>query len=344
MKIKKENDLKILESIDLFSEQLKQAFFEMNKLRLPADYKKIDEIVVCGMGGSSLGTDIIKSLYFKNLKKPIYIINGYNLPNWVSKNTLIIGSSYSGNTEETVSCVKEAFKKKLKLFVITTGGLLEQFAFANSIPFYVFDPVNNPSAQPRMGLGYSIMSQLVLFKKIGVLNITDSLIKKTINNVSKSANNKKPIASKNAEKIKGSVPIIVASEFLSGNAHTLANQINENAKTFSNFFILPELSHHLLEGLIKPKNINKNLLFFFLESDSYSNIIKQRIKITKRVLAQNKIKALSYKAKQKDKLAQSLEMIIFGSYLSLYLAITNNVDPLKIPVVDYFKKQLKKKG
>ena len=135
---------------------------------------------------------------------------------------------------------------------------------------------------------------------------------------------------------------MIASGFLSGNAHVLANQINENAKTFANYFIISELNHHLLEGLKFPNNNSKNLHFFFFESDLYHPRNQKRYAITKDTLNKFKISHFSYHLTGKTELEQSFEALLFGTYVAFYLAILNSIDPSSIPWVDYFKEELGK--
>jgi len=331
----------IASSIESLPYQCQQAWNEAKRIKLPSSYFRVKEIVVCGMGGSALGTDFLRYNLYDELKLPVNIINDYQIPAYVSRDSLVIISSYSGNTQESLSCFKKAIKKKSKIIIITAGGKLAQIAKRNNIPAYIFEPRFNPSNQPRMGLGYSIMAQLAIFNQLGFLRIKEREIKKAFTNLIAKEDMRKK-AKILACKIKDKIPLIVAAEFLSGNAHILANQINENAKNFAAYFLLPELNHHLMEGLKYPQ-ANKNLVFLFLESNSYTKILKKRIFITKKVLKKNKIFYLSYITSCKGKLVEGLEVLIFGSWLSFYLALLNNVNPSLIPFVDYFKKELEKK-
>jgi glucose/mannose-6-phosphate isomerase len=187
-----------------------------------------------------------------------------------------------------------------------------------------------------MGLGYSIIGQLGLLKKCGVLNADNKEIEKTLETLRNKDNSAKAFATK----LKNKTPVIVASEFLSGNAHIVANQINENAKCFATYFELPELNHHLMEGLKNPATNKKNLMFFLINSDLYLPRNRKRYKILKTVLAKNKINFLEYRPIAKSKFLQVFEVLSFGSYLSFYLAMTYNFDPSPVPWVDFFKKQL----
>jgi len=182
-KIKKLDSKNMLGSIQLLDHQVKEVWEIAKKLKIPANYKKVNRLVVMGMGGSALGAHIIKSLYFDKLKLPVEIVNNYHLPAYVDKNTLVLCSSYSGSTEEVISATTEAKNKKIKLVVICSGGKLGEFARANKIPALIFTTNNNPCGSPRMGLGYSIFGQLILLNKIGLIKFNQpdlNLVIKTI--------------------------------------------------------------------------------------------------------------------------------------------------------------------
>lgn len=335
-KIKKLDKAKLLFSIELLTEQCTSAWREVQKIKIPANYRDVENIVISGMGGSALGGHLIQTLFSDKLKKPLEVVRGYTLPAYVGPKTLVILSSYSGNTEETLSAAADAKKRKAKIMGLAAGGKLKKFLEDNKYPAYIFETTHNPSNQPRMGLGYSIFGQIGLLKKCGVLNADNKEIKNTLATLK----NKDNYAESFAAKLKNKIPVIVASEFLVGNAHIMANQINENSKTFATYFELPELNHHLMEGLKNPATNKKNLLFILLNSNLYLPRNQKRYKILKNVLAKNKIRFVEYSTKSKTKFLQSFETLIFGSYLSFYLAMDYNLDPSPVPWVDFFKKQL----
>lgn len=334
-------------SIKKLSLQCEQVFNEWKNIKIAADYKKIQNIVVSGMGGSGLGAHIIKSIFKNELKFPVEIVNSYHLPAYIDKRTFLIISSYSGNTEETLSAFEEGRKRNAKMFIIASGGKLKEISKKYNIPSYIFNPEHNSCNEPRIGLGYSIFSQLLLLRKIGIISIKDIEVKQIIKNLEDfsekfSFNNKNSAALKISKKIEQKISVIIASEFLSGNAHAFSNQINENAKNFSKWFSIPEICHHLLEGLPNPKSNNKNLFFVFFNSKLYDKRNQIRYKVMQQVLKKNKIKFIEYNLSSKTKFLQSFEMLILGSYISFYLAMLNNINPSPIPFVDFFKKELGK--
>jgi len=339
----------MLGSLQLLSSQVKQVWQESCALKIPNNYKKVQNVVLMGMGGSALGTHIIKSVFGQELKLPVEIVNDYSVPNYINQKTLVIASSYSGSTEETIAGIALAKKKKAKILVICAGGKLAEIAKKDKLLALVFSTNYNPCNSPRMGLGYSIVGQLALFNKLGLLKITPKQIKDLILTIGKFENKfgvgfevKNNSAKNIALQLVGKSVWYVASEHLLGNAHTAANQLNENAKCFGGYFSIPELNHHLMEGMIFPKNNPDNLAFVFLESKFYHPRVQKRYEITKKVLEQNKISYFTYRAESKNKLEQAIEVLLFGAYVSFYLAMLSNIDPTPIPFVDYFKKEMSK--
>lgn len=347
-KIKKFDSGRALDSIEALGAQISQAWREVKDLKLPLAFKNFDKVVVNGMGGSALGADITRSLFADRLKVPLIVINSYQPPKFLDGKTLYIASSYSGATEEVIYSLDEARRKQSKTFGIASGGRLGDLIRQKKISGYVFNPQFNPSGQPRLGLGYSLGAQLGLLRKVGLLDVTEPEIKNSLAGLARWRRKfgvlhpaKNNPAKKLAVFLRNKTPLPVAAEFLSGNAHVFANQINENAKNFANYFLISEMNHHLLEGLSFPRSNAGRLAFVFFDSGLYFPPNQKRLKITRDVAAKNKIKSFYYRLSGPDKLSQALEMLVFCGYASFYLAILNNVNPSKIPWVDYFKAQLK---
>ena len=330
------------ESLKLLGRQIKQSYKETFKIKLPKNYKQINKIVVCGMGGSQLGVELVKHLFSNEIKVPIEQIRDYNLPKFVDNQTLVFLISYSGSPEEVIKIASEVKKRTNKIFVITTGGKLAKLAQKNKFPLYKFDAIYNPSKQPRTGTGYMIGSFLAVLKKLSKIQITtqeiiqfeliyEKIFKKYINS-QKIKNLAKTMVNK--------ILIIVTAEHLQGNAHILANQTQESAKQMAIYFSLPELNHHLLEGLTYPKLNMKNLQFLFFNSDKYHQRNQKRFKVTQDVFKKRgfKIKNIKFSG---TKIEQSIAMLIIGSLLAYELSKINKVDPNSIPWVDLFKKKLK---
>jgi glucose/mannose-6-phosphate isomerase len=348
-KIRKKDTSFVLASLEAFPYQVKQTWQELEKIKIPTALKEVDKILVVGMGGSALGARIIDALAFEVLDLPLEIINGYHLPAYADKQTLVIVSSYSGNTEETLSGYKEAINKNCPIFAVTTGGQLAKMAKRDQTPAYILKPKYNPSGQPRLGLGYSILAQLGLLAKCGFVRLNDSQVGEVFNYLQEIESRfalETPLAQNEAKKLahslKGKLPILVASEHLIGASHVFKNMLNENAKTFAAKFALPEMNHHLLEGLMNPRESRKVLKFLFLDSEFYDPPIQKRFQVTQDVIRRNEVETEFWQAKGRTRLIQVFETIYLAAFVSFYLAILYRVDPANIPWVDYFKKMLKK--
>jgi glucose/mannose-6-phosphate isomerase len=334
-------------SIESFGKQIESVWKEAETVKLPASYKKVKNIVVLGMGGSALGSHVIQVLFRNTLKVPLEIIGHYHVPATVTKDSLVIASSYSGTTEEIISSAKEALKKKAKIVVLTAGGVLAEWAKQHKLPVLVFSTGDNPCGSPRMGQGYMIFGQVALFSRLGLIpKITLKKILETISRQQLSFGitvpTEKNQAKQFAQKLLDKTVWYVASEHLSGNAHVAANQLNENAKRFGGYFIVPEMNHHLLEGMVFPESNKNNLAFVLLESNLYDKRVQKRYEITRNILEKNNIARLSYVCLEKDLILQACELLVFTAYVSFYSAMLQGIDPTAIPVVDFFKAQLKK--
>lgn len=345
--IKKIDSSNALASIEQLSEQVRQTWEELKNLQIPPEYSQVKNIVVAGMGGSAYGGRVIKSLFLNSLKVPIDVISDYNLPFYVDQNTLVLLSSFSGSTEETLSASEQAKKIGAKILGICSGGPLADFLKEESYPSYIFTPKHNPSNQPRLGQGYMIVGQLLLLARAGLLNFTESNVnsitqqlKKNNELYSAQVSEETNEAKKTAHYFYNGIPILICGGFLEGAIHAMRNPLNENSKQFSFYFILPELNHHLLEGLKFPESNKTNLKFWLVDSDFYSAKIKKRLALTGEVVEKNSLPTRTFKLKGSDPVTQALELVHFGNWVSLYLAVLNDLDPTPIPWVDFFKKRL----
>lgn len=323
----------VFESIKLVPEQFRRTLDQ--KIVFPKDFKTIKNVVLCGMGGSALAAHILQALNVS--LAPFYFYNGYEPPAYVGGETLFIASSYSGSTEEVLASAEVAKKRGAKIVGLAAGGVLGEWLLKNKYPFIKFDERLNPSSQPRYGLGYALGALFNVFINLG---LTDLKMADVSGAIFKSKMPAAPEAAHLAKELRNFSPIIVVSGFLEGNAHVLVNQINETCKTFSEWHAIPELNHHLMEGLRRPAG-NKYLKFLFIESDLYAKAVSTRIRITKDVVQKNKISYTMYKVSGKTKLEQVINFLTFGSLVSLMLSIDYGENPTDIPWVDYFKKQLK---
>ncbi|MBI3379195.1 bifunctional phosphoglucose/phosphomannose isomerase [Candidatus Gottesmanbacteria bacterium] len=351
IKIKNLDTKNALKSIKKLPQQIKQAWQESMAINFPQNFKTVSNIVISGMGGSTYGARIVKSLYdgAQMTKIPVELANTYWLPGYVNSDSLVILSSYSGNTEETLATAKEAKEREVKIAGITSGGQLADFLRLNNYPAYIFNPIHNPSAQPRIGVGYMVTGLLGMLAKLGYIPVgkeeiaeaTDFLDNK-IKFYEPSNSSENNLAKKLAHTCMNKIPVIIITDFLEGTAYAIRNPFHETAKQFALYFAVPELNHHLMEGLSYPPEIKDLLHFIFIDSKIYDSRNARRMQLTKSVIEKNKISFESIQLTGKTSLTQVMELIQLASWTTFYLAMLHDIDPSAIPWVDYFKKELSK--
>lgn len=333
-------------SIFRLADQLRDGLAQARRVRLPFVAKDIENVLVVGMGGSHLGADMIISALSGRLEKPVHTVNDYEVPGWVNARTLVVCSSYSGNTEESVAALRIAHQRKAKIVVLASGGALAREAKKHNLAIYHFAPTENPSGQPRLGVAYGITALLVCWKKLGVLRVDQAefnrlpvvaweAIKRFQPEVETEKNAAKQLALAWAEK----VPMIVGAPWANGNMHTFSNQIHENAKTYAAWNEIPELNHHLMEGL-RDKKIAKQFHALFIEDFKHFPGLQKRFTLTKKIFRDLGMTLSTYKPRGGIPLNQAIDLLAFSSYASWYLSIVKKVDPAPIPTVDYLKKHL----
>lgn len=339
----------VLTSVNALPQQLSQAFEEITSLKFPHSFEAIENVVVCGMGGSRFPAYIVKELFKDSLNVPYILNDDYTIPAFVNKKTLVVLSSYSGTTEEVLEAGRQADAKGAMLAGICAGGDIAKYLKQKGAPVYVFNPKYNPSGQPRIGFGYGVGSHIGLMFALRLVDSSRTEVQSALKALpslltlySVNTPETKNPAKQLARKLQGKYPYYIVSEFLTGVGNAVANQTNETAKSISSFRIIPELNHHLMEGLKFPTELHAIGTFVFFFSKLYTPSIQKRFHITKDVVEQNTIGTIWHELKGKTKLEQTFELMGLGSYLSMYSSALYQQDPNAIPFVNYFKDQLKK--
>lgn len=338
----------LLGSVEQLPEQIKDAWEQTRSLSLPASYSAVKRAVVSGMGGSALGAHVLKHLYHQDLSLPLEVVSGYHLPGYVDSDTLVVLSSYSGTTQETLSAAAEAIAQGAKIAVITSGGELAKLASQHQWPTYLIDPAHNPSGQPRMAIGYAVIGLLAFFNNLGIVSIAEADLHNLVNQlhglVKKlgvevgEGNTAKLLAYNAFDK----ALVFCASEHLVGAAHISNNQVNENAKTLTAEWPLPEFNHHYLEALSNPGKLRDDVHFFFYQSHLYTPEVGKRVELTRTLVEKLGYSVDVIQATAPTKLEQVFEVITLGAFFNFYLSILYKSDPAPIPHVDWFKEQMKK--
>lgn len=347
--MKKLDPSDVLGSTGMFADQCKQAWDESSKIVFPETYKDIYNIVVCGMGGSRFTPKTIKELFRDRITEPYEIVEDYTLPNYVDHDTLVILSSFSGTTEEVISCAEDAFKRGARVTAVVQGGRIGEMMKERGIPAYIFNPKFNPCGQPRIGGGYLLLGHLGILKSLKLIDVSDAEVTEAIEHARTVAATMKADvpANKNPAKqlaafLLDKHPFIITAEFLKGVGNGFANQINETAKMISDYRYISELNHHLMEGLKRPDTLHENAVFLFFASGLYSDSVKKRFSITDEVVKKQDVATHSVLLTGKTKFAQVLEAFTLSGFTTFYMAMLYDTDPVAIPWVTYFKEQLAK--
>jgi glucose/mannose-6-phosphate isomerase len=336
----------MIELIDKLPEQIIHAKEIVNSSSLGSFYK-IDNIVISGMGASSISGDIIKSLLRDKMDIPIFISRQYDLPKWVHKNTLIISQSYSGNTEETLSTFKHAYQKRSKIIGISSGGKLEEFCKKREVPH-----IKIPSGYaPRAAIGYSLFSALYSLEKVGILKMDlHSEVEETISVLNECKDkNKKEINENNnlskqiAKKLLNTIPQIYGFNYYVSVIKRWCTQFNENSKLICKYNEVPECNHNDIVGWSMNPEVSKNFsCLIFRDSEMESIYISKRIEFMKKLFNDVSSKVIEVHPIGKKRLAKMMYMINLGDYISYYLAILRKIDPTPVDAIMELKNELSK--
>ena len=315
--------------------QLKESISIINNFN-PKVYS-YNNIIICGMGGSAIGGDFVKNILSNDTKVPIYVNRGYDLPSWVNSNTLVVLCSYSGNTEETISCYNYSKKLTNHRLIISSGGFLLSEAIQNNIPFIELIK----GIQPRAAFGYSSTLLLLSLEKLDVTNASYiNIVKNSIDSLEKMSRELSEISGTNkaiqiASKIYKKFIIIYGTPITEIVSLRFRGQLAENSKTLSMHNTIPEQNHNEIEGFLKQKN--SVIIWIEDEDDIIQN--KNRIKFTSKVLTQLDDQIFC-KQSGSHQLERMYKNILFFDWVSFYLAILNKVDPTPVNNIMKLKKLL----
>jgi glucose/mannose-6-phosphate isomerase len=241
----------MLDHVHNFPSLCEKAWRMTMDFKLPSYNGGIKNVVILGMGGSAIGGDLVGSLASSESRIPVSVCRGYDLPPYVDAGTLVIASSYSGATEETLSAFQQAIATPAKKLAVTTGGKLKDLCDSKGIPVFAIDY----QTQPRAALPFSFFMILGLLQKLGILSDKTGEVKETIVNLNGLAVkiNEKVASSQNMAKrlasmLYGRLAVIYGAGITAEAAHRWKTQINENSKSMAFYEILPELDHNAIVG------------------------------------------------------------------------------------------------
>jgi len=312
-------------------------------------YSNPSNIIIAGMGGSAIGGELLKDWAKNKIHIPIEINRDYHLPIYANKKTLVLITSYTGDTEETLSALLDAIKNKCMIYCITSGGMLIEIAKKLNIP-YLQVPAGMP---PRAALPYMLMPLLIFLEKTELLttgvakelNEALPIIEKIEKQNAIETPIKQSLTKTLAINIENHITAIYGFGIYSGIARRFKQQINENAKMMAKWDNLPELDHNEIVGYEKTENktIEHFATIFIRDKDEPAEI-RSRIEITKKLMTTAGTKIYEVWSQGESDLAKMLSVIAVADFLSNYLAILRGVDPTPVQTIDKLKESLKKNG
>jgi bifunctional phosphoglucose/phosphomannose isomerase len=339
----------MLELIESFPDQCRDAKCIGDEFELPQEFKRSYRNIVCtGLGGSAIGADLVRSYIAEDAQIPVLINRNYTLPNFVTGETLVIVSSYSGNTEETLSAYSEAMSRGSGVIVVTSGGKLAKAAKKDDIPCLTI-PGGFP---PRCAIGYSFFTLLAILVKIGVIKDQAAAIDDAIHNLRILKDSKLGYkipykdnpAKKIAAQIFGKLPVIYGScERTDAVVTRWRGQLAENSKTLSSGNFFPEMDHNEIVGWENPKEALKDCVAIILRDAEDHPRIAKRMDATRNILKKDKRKVLEVSSSGAGLLSRIFSLIYIGDFVSFYLAILNGSDPTPVEKITMIKKEMAKK-
>lgn len=323
--------------------QCLKAWQQSRAFQLPPNYTEVDKVVILGMGGSAIGGDLLASLVADEVKAPISVQRGYDIPAFVDSGTLIIASSYSGMTEETLSSFRQAVSGPARKIVISTGGELKKLAEQNGIPVFTIDYV----AQPRAALAHSFLPLLGICQSLGLVSDKSGDVREMVQvleNMQTTIDDACPTnsnpAKQMAARLYDRLVVVYGAGILSPVAQRWKTQINENGKAWVFHEAFPELNHNAVVGYEFPDDLKERIFVILLRCQHLHPRILLRYDVTTDVLSQAAINHEVRDASGESPLSQMMSLVLFGDWVSYYLALLHETDPTPVNVIDYIKKSL----
>ncbi|MBX7226759.1 MAG: bifunctional phosphoglucose/phosphomannose isomerase [Chitinophagales bacterium] len=317
-----------------FSNQLKRAKEIGEAATINAHSHEIRNVFISGLGGSGIGGTIVAQLVQHELSVPVIVNKDYFVPAFVGQHTLVIISSYSGNTEETINVLKTVQKTGAKVVIITSGGQAQQIAQEQGYDHIIIDG----GMPPRSCFGYSFVQQFYILHGLGLIN---DGFKADLNNAIHLLEAQEAAIQIEAEhlakNLKGYLPIIYSDASYEGVAIRFRQQINENSKMLCWHHVIPEMNHNELVGW-RAKHSEAKVVFLRNETDYVRN--QERMEFLKSVVKGYCGEILEVHSKGNSPIERTLYLIHLTDWVSQYLGVANGFDPIEIDVINHLKSTL----
>jgi glucose/mannose-6-phosphate isomerase len=305
------------------------------------DTSKVRNICFGGMGGSAIGADLIRAYSLKSCPYPVQVNRHYEIPNYINENTLFIACSFSGNTEEIVSALKSAMKKGAQVIGVTSGGELKKLAIHHE-----FDYIQIPGGMPpRAALAYNFVPLFRIFQTLGYLDETDEVLDDTYALLKEGVSNFEDLKGNDAlalaEELDGSLPLIYSDALMMEpvNLHW-RGQIEENSKMLAYGNFIPEMNHNEIVGWEHVAHLTGRLSVVILQDKEDNLRVKKRMEIVKELVMDQALSVIEISTIGKTRLERLFSLVQLSDWVSIYLALLNEIDPTPIAKIDILKSKL----
>jgi len=343
-----ESSAKVLDTAGMFEaaasfpEQVAQAVSAARGLDGLPDRLYVENVVVLGMGGSGIAGDLMIAVAGPFLPVPVVVVKSYDRPDFVGPGSLVFAISFSGDTEETVEAAGEAATAGASLVAVTSGGELGKLAEEWGAPV-VQVPASIP--QPRAALGAMAVPPLVVLEEIGLFPGATQWVAQAVEQLRRRRDSlvqPGSVAEDIARRIGRSIPLFYGAHSLGATAALRwKTQVNENAKSPAFWAVLPELCHNEIAGWGQQGDVTRQLITLVnLRHDAEHPQVVRRIAFVTELLREVVADVIEFRAEGEGDLAQLLDLILVGDYMSLHLATREGVDPGPVPVLDDLKRRL----
>jgi glucose/mannose-6-phosphate isomerase len=342
-KFKEIDTQNMLAEINGLPEQLSRAYQLGLTQKLPA-WDGTRNVLITGMGGSAIGADLLSAYVADSCPVPLYVLRDYSLPAWAQgSQTLVVGSSHSGDTEETLSSFEEALQRGCRCLAITTGGKLGELAARNKAAIWKFQH----AGQPRAAVGYSFGLLLALLVRLGLVTDPAPELEKAVAAMRQQQESLKaevPAVHNPAKRMAGQLMgrwvAVLGSGILAPVARRWKGQLSEVAKSWAQFEFLPEADHNTLAGVVNPEERFAQMMVLFLRSSLEHPRNQLRTELTRKGFMVEGLNTDIVEAFGDTPLAHIWTALHFGDYMAYYLAMAYEVDPTPVAAIENLKGEM----
>jgi glucose/mannose-6-phosphate isomerase len=330
--------------LDHWGGMFDDALMLVDDFALPRDWRGVDAVVIAGVGGSGVAGDLVLAWLGEDLRVPAVVCRDYALPAFVTGKTIVVTVSFSGETEETLSCFVDGQKRKARLIALSTGGRLEKYAKQAGVPHLKI----TGKMPPRMGLPYlfagvaKILATILESKRAEELKTLPNFLARLREMYGVESGTVRNDAKRLALKVHGHVPIVYAYPPLSVVALRWKSEFNENGKMPCKWEVLPELKHNEVEGWTRERS-GAGFVGLLLRDVKEGDVVGADMENLKRYALEGTLDEILEFRAQGGSLAERLFSLIYlGEYGSVYLGILNGVDPSRVDVIRRLKEELRR--